>query len=50
MTSKPAQDLTSLMALDNRLTPEQVAIKKVVQEIGEKELRPNIAAWYESGE
>ncbi len=38
------------MALDNRLTPEQVAIKKVVQEIGEKELRPNIAAWYESGE
>lgn len=50
MTSKPAQDLTTLMALDNRLTPEQVAIKKVVQEIGEKELRPNIAAWYESGE
>ena len=50
MTSKPAQDLTSLMALDNRLTPEQVAIKKVVREIGEKELRPNIAAWYESGE
>lgn len=38
------------MALDNRLTPEQVAIKKVVREIGEKELRPNIAAWYESGE
>ncbi|MFM8205857.1 MAG: acyl-CoA dehydrogenase family protein [Actinomycetales bacterium] len=50
MTSKPAQDLTSLMALDNRLTPEQVAIKKVVREIGEKELRPNIASWYESGE
>lgn len=38
------------MALDNRLTPEQVAIKKVVREIGEKELRPNIASWYESGE
>ena len=38
------------MALDNRLTPEQVAIKKVVREIGEKELRPNIATWYESGE
>jgi glutaryl-CoA dehydrogenase len=50
VTSKPAQDLTSLMALDNRLTPEQVAIKKVVREIGDKELRPNIAAWYESGE
>jgi glutaryl-CoA dehydrogenase len=50
VTSKPAQDLTSLMALDNRLTPEQVAIKKVVREIGEKELRPNIATWYESGE
>jgi len=50
VTSKPAQDLTSLMALDNRLTPEQVAIKKVVREIGEKELRPNIASWYESGE
>ena len=38
------------MALDNSLTPEQVAIKKVVREIGEKELRPNIASWYESGE
>jgi glutaryl-CoA dehydrogenase len=50
VTSKPAQDLTSLMALDNRLTSEQIAIKQVVREIGEKELRPNIAAWYESGE
>ena len=38
------------MALDNRLTSEQIAIKQVVREIGEKELRPNIAAWYESGE
>ena len=50
MSQKPAQDLTNLMALDARLTSEQLAIKNVVREIGDKELRPNIAQWYESGE
>ncbi len=50
MSQKPAQDLTNLMALDARLTAEQLAIKNVVREIGDKELRPNIANWYESGE
>jgi len=50
VSQKPAQDLTNLMALDARLTAEQLAIKNVVREIGDKELRPNIAHWFESGD
>jgi glutaryl-CoA dehydrogenase len=45
-----ARDLSSLMALDSRLTKEQIAIREVVRNIGDRELRPNIANWYETGD
>jgi len=50
--SKPVmpRELNALMALDSRLNKEQLAIREVVRNVGEKELRPNIAAWYESGD
>ncbi len=44
------RELNSLMELDSRLNKEQLAIREVVRNIGEKELRPNIAAWYEAGD
>jgi len=50
--SKPVtpRELNALMDLDSRLNKEQLAIREVVRNVGEKELRPNIAAWYESGD
>ncbi|MGA0901910.1 MAG: acyl-CoA dehydrogenase family protein [Candidatus Nanopelagicaceae bacterium] len=44
------RELNSLMALDSRLNKEQLAIREVVRNIGDKELRPNIASWYEAGD
>ena len=45
-----ARELNALMALDTRLSKEQLAIREVVRNIGDKELRPNIASWYEAGD
>ncbi|MEY3108817.1 MAG: hypothetical protein RL730_1168, partial [Actinomycetota bacterium] len=44
------RELNALMALDTRLSKEQLAIREVVRNIGDKELRPNIASWYEAGD
>ena len=52
MMSKPVaqRELTELLALDSRLNPEQVALKKVIRDFADRELRPNIAEWFEAGE
>ena len=44
------RELTDLLALDSRLNPEQKALKKVVRDFADRELRPHIAEWFESGE
>lgn len=44
------RELNALMALDTRLSKEQLAIREVVRNIGDKELRPYIASWYEAGD
>lgn len=50
--SKPVQarELYELFALDRRLTDEQRALKKVLRDFSDRELRPHIAEWFESGE
>lgn len=45
-----ARELNALMALDTRLSKEQLAIREVVRNVGDKELRPSIASWYEAGD
>jgi len=47
---KSAQNLTDVLALDARLTEEQRALKKMLREFADKELRPKIGEWFESGE
>ena len=39
-----------LMQVESRLTEEQKAIQTVVREFAAKELKPNIATWYEDGQ
>jgi len=46
--SSPIHPLV-LMQVESRLTEEQRAIQTVVREFAAKELKPNIAAWYEEG-
>jgi glutaryl-CoA dehydrogenase len=50
--SKPVgqRGLTELLALDSRLNPEQIALKRVIRDFADRELRPNIAKWFETGE
>lgn len=50
--SKPVdqRELTELLALDSRLNPEQIALKRVIRDFADRELRPNIAEWFETGE
>jgi glutaryl-CoA dehydrogenase len=50
--SKPVdqRELTELLALDSRLNPEQIALKRVIRDFADRELRPNIAKWFETGE
>ena len=50
--SKPVgqRGLTELLALDSRLNPEQIALKRVIRDFADRELRPNIAEWFETGE
>ena len=46
----PARSLTELLALDTRLTDEQRALKSMLRDFTDKELRPHIGQWFESGE
>ena len=39
-----------LMQVESRLSEEQKAIQNVVREFAAKELKPNIATWYEDGQ
>ena len=39
-----------LMQVEARLTEEQKAIQNVVRDFAARELKPNIAAWYEDGQ
>jgi len=51
MSKESAQrELTDLLALDSRLNSEQKALKKVVRDFADRELRPHISEWFESGE
>ena len=45
-----ARAIAELMALDTRLSDEQRSIRNVVRDFANKELRPNIATWFETGE
>ena len=45
-----ARAIAELMALDSRLSDEQRSIRNVVRDFANKELRPNIATWFETGE
>ncbi|MFM2127167.1 MAG: Acyl-CoA dehydrogenase, partial [Actinomycetota bacterium] len=45
-----ARNLTDLLALDARLDEEQRALKKMLREFSDRELRPMIGDWFESGE
>lgn len=47
---KLARNLTDVLALDARLNEEQRALKKMLREFADKELRPKIGEWFESGE
>ncbi|MBM3720005.1 MAG: acyl-CoA dehydrogenase [Actinobacteria bacterium] len=47
---KSARNLTDVLALDARLNEEQRALKKMLREFADKELRPKIGEWFESGE
>ncbi|NDB07300.1 MAG: acyl-CoA dehydrogenase [Actinobacteria bacterium] len=47
---KSARNLTDLLALDVRLDEEQRALKKMLREFSDRELRPKIGDWFESGE
>ena len=47
---KSARNLTDLLALDARLDEEQRALKKMLREFSDRELRPKIGDWFESGE
>ena len=40
----------SLLDLDTLLDPEDLELRTVVREFGERNLRPHIAQWFESGE
>jgi glutaryl-CoA dehydrogenase len=42
--------IESLLDLDSLLTPEDVELRAMVREFGERRLRPHIADWFESGE
>lgn len=48
-TTTPIHPLI-LMQTDSRLSAEQRAIQAVVREFATKELKPNIAKWYEDGQ
>ena len=52
MSKQPATPIHPLvlMQVEARLTTEQKAIQNVVRDFAAKELRPNIANWYEAGE
>ena len=52
MSKQPATPIHPLvlMQVEARLTAEQKAIQNVVRDFAAKELRPNIANWYEAGE
>ena len=39
-----------LMQVESRLSEEQKSIQKVVRDFAAKELKPNIANWYEEGQ
>ncbi|NDA82007.1 MAG: acyl-CoA dehydrogenase [Actinobacteria bacterium] len=47
---KSARNLTDVLALDVRLDEEQRALKKMLREFSDRELRPKIGDWFESGE
>ena len=47
---KSARNLTDVLALDARLDEEQRALKKMLREFSDRELRPKIGDWFESGE
>ena len=46
--SSPIHPLV-LMQVESRLTEEQRSIQTVVRDFAAKELKPNIATWYEEG-
>ncbi|MBM4101031.1 MAG: acyl-CoA dehydrogenase [Phycisphaerae bacterium] len=47
---KPARNLTEVLALDARLNEEQRALKKMLREFSDRELRPKIGEWFECEE
>ena len=52
MSKPPAAPIHPLvlMQVEARLTEEQKAIQNVVRDFAAKELKPNIAGWYEDGQ
>jgi glutaryl-CoA dehydrogenase len=48
MSRSPVRPL-ELFAIDGLLTDEERAIRRTVREFGERELRPHVAGWFESG-
>src|SRR5256885_16481121 len=48
MPRSPVRPL-ELFAIDGLLTDEERAIRATVREFGDRELRPHVAGWFESG-